>query len=97
MPITGPTDPERIKALIDAGARWDDDHLVVNNQNRWLIVENGIWGTTPSPTGVKLSQNTFNLLASANVDRGFLVQGGITFELRAESFGGAQWASGTTI
>lgn len=97
MPITGPTDPDRIKTLIQGGARWRDNHLVVNGQDKWLVAQNGVWDVTSSSNGVQISQNIFNLLAGANVDRGFLVLGGITFELRPESFGGAQWASGTSI
>lgn len=97
MPITGPTDPDRIKSLIQNGARWSNDHLVLNGQDKWLVIASGVWDVTSSPSGVKLSQNTFNLLAAASVDRGFLVMGGITFELRPESHGGAQWASGTSI
>jgi hypothetical protein len=97
MPITGPIDPDKLKTLIQGGARWRDDHLVVNGQDRWLTNSGGIWDVTPNNTGIKLSQNSFNLIDSANVDRGYLVAGGITFELRAESAAGALWASSTTI
>lgn len=65
MPGSGPIDPDKIlEAILDNGADWAADHLVLNGP-QWLRVEGNAWELSTTED-VLISRETFDALQTAD-------------------------------